>query len=97
MNEQIKWTERTEHRSELWPEPSAHRLYWERNNCALVYEYDPTDDGPEVAVINLFKHAFPLTWDVSVVEAARDLSLGLADDFYTRVAAYYIEESLENK
>jgi hypothetical protein len=30
-----------------WPEPSAHRIYWERFNCALVYEYDPADDGPE--------------------------------------------------
>ena len=39
-------------RSEHWPPPLAHREFWERYNCALVYEYDPTDDGPEVGVIN---------------------------------------------
>ena len=38
-------------RSELWPVPSAHRSYWEQHNCAHVYEYDPTDDGPEVGAI----------------------------------------------
>ena len=37
-------------RSIFWPEATAHRAYWERNNCALVYEYDPSDDGPEVEV-----------------------------------------------
>ncbi len=34
-------------RSPFWPEHSAHRDFWERHNCAHVYEYDPTDDGPE--------------------------------------------------
>ena len=38
-------------RSELWPVPSAHRSYWEQHNCAHVYEYDPTDDGPEIGAI----------------------------------------------
>ena len=38
-------------RSELWPVPSAHRSYWDQHNCAHVYEYDPTDDGPEVGAI----------------------------------------------
>jgi hypothetical protein len=38
-------------RSEHWPPPMAHREFWERYNCAQVYEYDPTDDGPEVEVI----------------------------------------------
>ena len=37
-------------RSEFWPEPSAHRSYWERHNCAYVYEYDPADDGPEAEI-----------------------------------------------
>lgn len=37
-------------KSLLWPEPSAHRLYWERYNCSHVYEYDPTDDGPETEI-----------------------------------------------
>ena len=37
--------------SEFWPTPSAHRAYWEQHNCAHVYEYDPTDDGPEVGAI----------------------------------------------
>lgn len=26
---------------------TAHHEYWEHNNCPHVYEYDPTDDGPE--------------------------------------------------
>lgn len=34
-------------RSELWPTLSVHQDYWERRNCSLVYEYDPTEDGPE--------------------------------------------------
>ena len=34
----------------LSPPLTAHREYWERRNCALVYEYDPTDDGPEVEI-----------------------------------------------
>lgn len=38
--------------SEYWPVPSAHQEYWERNICALVYEYDPTDNGPEVETAN---------------------------------------------
>ncbi len=38
-------------RSEFWPAPSAHREYWERHNCPHVYEYDPTDDGPEVEIV----------------------------------------------
>lgn len=37
--------------SEFWPTPSAHRAYWKQHNCAQVYEYDPTDDGPEVGAI----------------------------------------------
>ena len=32
---------------------SAHQEHWEHNNCALVYEYDPTDDGPEAATARL--------------------------------------------
>jgi hypothetical protein len=36
----------------LKPPPlTAHREHWERRHCALVYEYDPTDDGPEVDII----------------------------------------------
>lgn len=38
-------------RSEHWPESTAHRDFWEQSNCAHVYEYDPTDDGPEVEAI----------------------------------------------
>ncbi len=37
-------------RSPFWPEHSAHRDFWERHNCAHVYEYDPTDDGPEAMI-----------------------------------------------
>jgi hypothetical protein len=46
------------HRSEFWPEISAHREYWERHNCAQVYTYDPTDDGPEVQVILAIRFAY---------------------------------------
>jgi hypothetical protein len=38
-------------RSPFWPEASAHRDFWERHNCAYVYEYEPTDDGPEAEII----------------------------------------------
>jgi hypothetical protein len=38
-------------RSEFWPDTTAHRSYWERHNCSFVYEYDPTDDGPEVEIL----------------------------------------------
>lgn len=33
-----------------WPIQTAHQIFWERNNCPFVYEYDPTDDGPEVEI-----------------------------------------------
>jgi hypothetical protein len=33
--------------SEFWTPPTAHQEFWERHNCAEVYQYDPTDDGPE--------------------------------------------------
>jgi hypothetical protein len=36
--------------SPLWPIQTAHQIFWERNNCPFVYEYDPTDDGPEVEI-----------------------------------------------
>ena len=52
-------------RSEFWPTPSAHREYWERHNCAQVYEYDPTDDGPECETIKAIK----------AMHSSRDLSL----------------------
>lgn len=38
-------------RSEHWPDLTAHRDYWERHNNPHIYEYDPTDDGPEVEAI----------------------------------------------
>ena len=31
-------------------EEAAHRDFWERRNFC-IYEYDPTDDGPEVETI----------------------------------------------
>lgn len=30
---------------------TAHQIFWEHNNCPYVYEYDPTDDGPECVII----------------------------------------------
>ena len=40
-----------EHRSPLWPPLTAHRIFWETRNNPHVYEYDPTDEGPEVEII----------------------------------------------
>ena len=77
-----------EERSEFWPQMTAHREYWERHNCAYVYEYDPTADGPEVEVINAFKVAFPFTWNAQVNEAAADIARGMADFIFTTLAAY---------
>jgi hypothetical protein len=37
--------------SQYWPELSAHQIYWEHHNNPHVYEYDSTDDGPEVEII----------------------------------------------
>lgn len=37
--------------SDYWPIPSPHRAYWEHYSNPYVYEYDPTDDGPEVEII----------------------------------------------
>lgn len=39
------------HRSEFWPVPSAHRVYWETHHNPDVFTYDSADDGPEVDVI----------------------------------------------
>jgi hypothetical protein len=45
-------------RSDHWPTPSAHRDFWEHHNNPYVYEYDPTDDGPEVHVIRLIRAGY---------------------------------------
>ena len=31
--------------------PTAHEVYRDRQMCRFVYEYDPTDDGPECEII----------------------------------------------
>ena len=38
---------------------SAHQLFWEHNNCIHVYEYDPTDDGPECQIIKAILASHP--------------------------------------
>lgn len=38
-------------RSEFWPVPTVHQEHAERHLLHDVYEYDPTDDGPEVELI----------------------------------------------
>lgn len=38
----------------LWPPLTAHKIFWENRNNPHVYEYDPTDDGPEVEIIREF-------------------------------------------
>lgn len=43
-----------EYRSKLWPPLTAHRIFWENQNNPDIYEYDPTDEGPEVWVIREF-------------------------------------------
>ena len=52
-------------RSEFWPDQSAHRAYWELHNCAHVYEYDPTDDGPEAEVLSAI-HASHDSLDLAI-------------------------------
>lgn len=49
-----------EHRSWLYPYLSVHEEYWIQRNNHLVYEYDQTDDGPEVDIISsiLASHAW---------------------------------------
>lgn len=44
----------SEHRSEFWPEPSAHQTYWETHHNPHVFTYNPADDGPEVEIIRYF-------------------------------------------
>jgi hypothetical protein len=46
-------------RSDLWSEISAHQQHWECRNNPWVYEYDPTDDGPEVEIIRSVCTKFP--------------------------------------
>lgn len=82
-------------RSEFWPEISAHQEYWERHTCAQVYEYDPTDDGPEVEIVARIKAAHPLTWDPALNRAALELSRGAADWLFTTLAVMKIEEHLQ--
>jgi hypothetical protein len=38
---------------------TAHQIFWEHNNCPLVYEYDPTDDGPECGIIRGIRVSHP--------------------------------------
>jgi hypothetical protein len=80
--------------SDFWPRLPAHLLYWETHNNPHVYEYDPTDDGPEVEIIARIKAAYPITWDPILQNAAREIARGLADDLLTVLAAWKIEESL---
>jgi hypothetical protein len=39
--------------SDYWPIPTAHQEHWEHRNNPYVYEYDPTDDGPECGVAKI--------------------------------------------
>ena len=61
-------------RSEFWPVPTAHRAYWERHNCALVYEYDPTDDGPECEAITCILANHPEADPVAVLAVDKAFS-----------------------
>jgi hypothetical protein len=38
---------------------TAHQIFWEHNNCHHVYEYDPTDDGPECTLIRGIQASHP--------------------------------------
>jgi hypothetical protein len=82
----------TVRKSVFWPELSAHQHYWERNNCAAIYEYDRTADGPEVEIINAIKITHPLTWDPTINHAAMDISRGAADWLFTTLSAADIQE-----
>jgi hypothetical protein len=80
--------------SAFWPTLSAHRLNWETHNNPHIYEYDPTDDGPEIAIIARIKAAFPITWNPFVNDAATNLTRGLVDGLASILAVMKIEESL---
>jgi hypothetical protein len=85
---------------EFWPAPSAHRSYWELQNNLNVYEYDPTDDGPEIVIFERFKATFPFTWDPALNRVVDELSRSQADWLFTTLAAlsvsprYRIREKL---
>ena len=72
-------------RSEFWPEQSAHRNYWERHNCAYVYEYDPTDDGPEVEVLKAI-HATHDSLDVAIEQEIYKM-FRLINDIFGRLSS----------
>jgi hypothetical protein len=38
---------------------TAHQIFWEHDNCPLVYEYDPADDGPECQIIKAILASHP--------------------------------------
>ena len=46
-------------RSEFWPMLSVHQEYAQRHILHDVYEYDPTDDGPECEVITRILASHP--------------------------------------
>ena len=46
-------------RSEFWPVPSVHQEYTQRHVLHDVYEYDPTDDGPEIEIITRILASHP--------------------------------------
>jgi crotonobetainyl-CoA:carnitine CoA-transferase CaiB-like acyl-CoA transferase len=79
-------------RSDEWPELNAHRLNWETHNNPHVYEYDPTDDGPEIEIVARIKAAYPRTWDGSLRRILNDSYLVRLDRMKTECAARRILE-----
>lgn len=65
--------------SPYWPPQTAHQIFWERSNNPFVYEYDPTDDGPEVEVISRIRAAYldyadiQLAWERGITAWLRTL------------------------
>lgn len=82
-----------EAKSVFWPEPTAHREYWERLNGALVYEYDPTEDGQEwfVARVILASHT---SAELAAERAEHKMVSGIFDTVASTLRSPELREAL---
>ncbi len=75
---------------EHWQYLSAHREYWENRNNIHIYEYDPTDDGPEVGIIN----SIFATATQDVLDEREDALICRRDDDMLADLIEYLHEDL---
>jgi hypothetical protein len=69
------------HASDYWPPPSVHRDHWEHHHNPYVYEYDPTDDGPEAHIVRsvLASHTQGELWEEWLARGVRILNQLILD------------------